>query len=280
MHRQMIQSFLNLPGILGLVLMDGRSRPYFCGIEDGLNYQQREALTQGIQQVVNTTPADFDSFAFRFSQNDAYIYKLVGNAILLVLTAPNIKTDKYREHVAALRDAFQDDPHNIVSNFRMMAGGATLGGQQYWPTNGTATAEAIAAPPPLSSSPTPPPAPAPTPAPAAITWGEILPTLNALSDGTGHYLGKIVVANTWKSTRSAAPQLEALQVDRSGHFTLAEATEIVPASPLSPQDQTALQAWVNAFIDRCSRIIRDYRATVLTTALTDEQRQMLKIQAG
>jgi hypothetical protein len=64
MESQAIQAFINCPGIIGLALMDGRSQPHFCGIEGLLNYQQREALTQGIQQVVSTTPLEFESFTF------------------------------------------------------------------------------------------------------------------------------------------------------------------------------------------------------------------------
>ncbi|NJL86600.1 MAG: hypothetical protein HC886_12455 [Leptolyngbyaceae cyanobacterium SM1_1_3] len=66
MKRQVVQDFLNLPGIVGVALMDGRSRPYFCGVEQILNFQQREAIAQGIQQVVETTPVDLQSFSFQF----------------------------------------------------------------------------------------------------------------------------------------------------------------------------------------------------------------------
>jgi hypothetical protein len=44
MKREVVQDFLNLPGITGVALIDGRSRPYFHGVEQSLNFQQREAL--------------------------------------------------------------------------------------------------------------------------------------------------------------------------------------------------------------------------------------------
>ncbi|MDA0672227.1 MAG: hypothetical protein O3C67_00765 [Cyanobacteria bacterium] len=270
MQRQVIQSFLNLPGIMGLVLMDGRSRPYFCGIERGLNYQQREALIQGIQQVVNTTPADFESFTFHFSHHVAHIYKFVGGVILMVLTVPELVTEKYHQHIEALRQTCEVDAHTLVMTFRMLAGGMTLGGPASWQATPEPGEPDIALPhlPPDASPPS---------ASTAPPWQDVLEALNSLSDGTTPYLGKIVVANTWRSTQRDVPQLTTLTVDRGGHFTLAEDGEIAPDTPLSPQDQAALQQWINAFIDRCSRIIRDYRATVLTTALNPDQRALLQL---
>ena len=67
MEQQAILNFLNLPGIVGLGLIDDYSRPYFAGIGQSLNFQQKEALTQGIQQVISTTSADFESLDFKFS---------------------------------------------------------------------------------------------------------------------------------------------------------------------------------------------------------------------
>lgn len=55
MKQEVVQNFLDLPGIMGVALMDGRSRPFFCGIDQFLNFQQKEALAQGIRQVIETT---------------------------------------------------------------------------------------------------------------------------------------------------------------------------------------------------------------------------------
>lgn len=261
MQQQVIQSFLNLPGIVGLALMDGRSQPYFFGLEAGLNYQQRQALIQGIQQVVGTTPPEFESFSFEFSQHNVHIYRLVEEAILLVLTEPIIDAPRYRQGIRELRQALATDPHNLVTNFRMAAGGATLNNQPYWS--------------PIATEETTPTAPAPPPASSAPQWQDVLTALNALSDGTAPYLGKIVVANTWRSTRGVAPSLSWLHLDRSGHFTLGEDSDLTPTAPFAPADQVALQAWVTAFVKRCSGILRDYPITVLATALSAEQQTLI-----
>jgi len=92
MNQEVIQSFLNLQGIAGIALIDGRSRPYFCGIDQALNFQQKEALAQGILQVIETIPEGFDSFEFQFTGHDVYIYKLKHGIVLLVLTNHSLST--------------------------------------------------------------------------------------------------------------------------------------------------------------------------------------------
>ncbi|MBF2080006.1 MAG: hypothetical protein IGR76_16185, partial [Synechococcales cyanobacterium T60_A2020_003] len=85
MNKEVVQDFLNLPGIAGIALMDGRSRPYFFGIDQALNFQQKETLALGIQQVIETTPADFEFFEFQFVGHQIHIYKLSHGIILLVI---------------------------------------------------------------------------------------------------------------------------------------------------------------------------------------------------
>ncbi|WP_155834607.1 hypothetical protein [Leptolyngbya sp. PCC 6406] len=271
----MIQSFLNLPGILGLVLMDGRSQPYFCGLERGLNYQQRQALIQGIQQVVSTTPADFESFTFRFNYQEAHIHKITGDIILLVLTDPVLSTAKYRQSIQDLLQSLPKSPHSIVADFRTMAEGSTLKGQSYWHPEPDGENKADLLAPSAAAAAPPPPSP-----PAPPQWEDILAAVNSLSDETARYLGKIVVANTWRTTHKAAPSLVAFQVNRSGHLTLSDTAAISPDSAISSQDLAAIQSWVNAFIARCGLVIRDYRAMVLATALSDEQRTMLQVNGS
>ena len=111
MKREVVQDFLNLPGIAGVALMDGRSRPYFCGVDQTLNFQQKEALAQGIRQVVDTTPAGFESFEFQFTGHQVYIYKLDQGIILLVLTRDGLVYRDYLQAIAKLKTA-EGDEHN------------------------------------------------------------------------------------------------------------------------------------------------------------------------
>ncbi len=132
MQREVVQDFLNLPGIEGVALVDGRSRPYFCGVDQTLNFQQKEALAQGIQQVVETTPPDFEFFEFQFTGHQVYIYKLDHGVILLVLTSDQLIYPAYVRAVEKLKLELQDDITNAIATFRLLAGNITLSGHDYW----------------------------------------------------------------------------------------------------------------------------------------------------
>ncbi|HEY9616463.1 MAG TPA: hypothetical protein V6C64_06470 [Microcoleaceae cyanobacterium] len=171
MKQEVIQDFLNLPGIAGVALMDGRSRPYFCGVDQTLNFQQKEALAQGILQVVETIPEGFESFEFQFTGHQVHIYKLDRGIILLVLTRDDLVYSDYLQIIKSLKASLREDIANAIATFRLIAGNITLSGISYRkPTpNGSRASEAgISA----SSQTISPPAP---PTPASVTKSVSLP---------------------------------------------------------------------------------------------------------
>ncbi len=115
--------------------MDGRSRPYFCGVDQTLNFQQKEALAQGILQVVETIPEGFESFEFQFTGHQVYIYKLDHGIILLVLTRDDLVYSDYLRTVKKLQAALQEDIANAIATFRLIAGNITLSGLNYRKNN-------------------------------------------------------------------------------------------------------------------------------------------------
>ena len=128
MNQEVIQNFLNLPGIVGVALMDGRSRPYFCGVDQTLNFQQKEALAQGILQVVETIPEGFESFEFQFAEHQVHIYKLDPGTVLLVLTHSDLVYSDYLQTIKNLKAVLREDIANGIAVFRLLAGQVTLPG--------------------------------------------------------------------------------------------------------------------------------------------------------
>jgi len=269
MKQQVILSFLNLPGIVGLGLMDGHSRPYFAGIDQSLNFQQKEALTQGIQQVISTTPTGFESFDFKFAHRDARIYRLKTGVILLVVTDEHLDTVVYNDTVTQLKATLESDPHSAVSTFRLLAGSTTLNR----PTEAISNSSAAPSQSPPAAAAVEPPASGP----AIANWASYLATLNTLTDATAQYLGKIVVANTWRTTRPKDAPLDMMQLDRNGHFSLNSEAQVTTTAPIEQTVHIALHQWVSAFVKRCSMIIRDYQALVIEQQLTPEQRAILQV---
>ncbi|NJO72720.1 MAG: hypothetical protein HC833_02460 [Leptolyngbyaceae cyanobacterium RM1_406_9] len=303
MKREVVQDFLNLPGIAGVALMDGRSRPYFFGVDQSLNFQQKEALAQGIQQVVETTPADFEFFEFQFTGHQVYIYKLNHGIILLVLTGSSLVYPAYLQAVEQLKVELQKDIANTIATFRLLAGNITLSNQNYWkqrPESNASTdsqtsssaAQSEPSPkiqsqnrtpdPSLSSKGNKPPVDSPTRlASTSITTHpanqvnlkELLLALNHLSHFTTQYLGTTVVNNYWKSSRPTVEWLNNFQIDRSAQISFS-APSGVPEFITANQHQY-IQQWVLAFIERCARVIRDFPLIIRQSALDDEQKRLL-----
>ncbi|MEO1067621.1 MAG: hypothetical protein AAFW95_00645, partial [Cyanobacteria bacterium J06638_6] len=121
MKRQVIQNVLDLPGISGMALIDGRNRPVFLGPAISLSSQQQDALGQGIQQVVDTTPSCFETFTFRFANQLTHIYKLGQDLILLVLVTDQMLLTEYRAVIGQLKAALLESPPDAVSTFQQLA---------------------------------------------------------------------------------------------------------------------------------------------------------------
>ncbi|UZQ56176.1 hypothetical protein OOK60_09040 [Trichothermofontia sichuanensis B231] len=286
MKKEVIREFLNLPGIAGVALMDGRSRPYFLGVDQALNFQQKEALAQGIRQVVETTPDNFGVFEFQFSTHQVHIYKLASSLILLALTNQELVESDYYQVITRLKETLLEDVTNATATFRLLAGNITLPGQRYWgsqTTTATATrppdtpasaAPAPVTPPPVTPAPTAPspavsigdrngslqPSPTaatlePTPpkSPTSITLADMLLALNSLSQFTTQFLGTPVIVNYWKSTRPEAEWLKGFEVSRSARIELSSSMTQGPTSALSPEQQQWIRAWVAALSSAVAR---------------------------
>jgi hypothetical protein len=309
MKREVVQDFLNLPGIAGLALMDGRSRPYFCGVDQALNFQQKEALAQGIQQVVETTPEGFEFFEFQFTNHQVYIYKLDYGIILLVLTATNLVLQTYNKAIEELKAEFHEDPTSAIATFRLLAGNITLSSQTYWknrsevtsPTSFDQTSSSADTNAkisnntqngsylyPSTSTPSHQNADNPTSAPNLSTppefkstavenpvnLKELLNALNHLSQFTTQYLGTTVITNYWKSTRPSVEWLNHFQIDRSAQFTFSKASSNTTQT-ITPEEHQWLQQWIAAFVVRCSKVIRDFPLIIEQRALDDRQKDLL-----
>lgn len=272
--------------------MDGRSRPYFCGVDQTLNFQQKEALAQGILQVVETIPEGFESFEFHFTGHQVHIYKLAHGIILLVLTRSDLVHADYLKTIKDLKAALQEDIANAIATFRLIAGNITLSGMNNRKpdsppsspvdsgsvkssksflsyTQPTATNPANHMADSVTSS-----APSTDGSGSATSLKDVLAALNHLSQFTTQYLGTHVIVNYWKSTRPNSDWLNQLQIDRSAQFSCTGPPQILH-QPLSLQQHQSIREWVAAFIQRCTQVIRDFPAMVEQQALTLDQKALL-----
>ncbi|MEB3211393.1 MAG: hypothetical protein VKL39_08555, partial [Leptolyngbyaceae bacterium] len=76
MKQEVIRNFLNLPEIMGVAIIDEQARHFFVTSQHDLNWQQKDALSTGVRQIISTTPSSIDCFEFQFSRHRVYTYRL------------------------------------------------------------------------------------------------------------------------------------------------------------------------------------------------------------
>ncbi|MDX2257100.1 MAG: hypothetical protein NW214_16435 [Pseudanabaenaceae cyanobacterium bins.39] len=124
MSREVIQDFLNLTGVVGIALTNRRMRPYFYGL-DAILDRTKQALGQGVLQVIENIPEGFESFEFHFSGNIVYIYKLAHGLVLLILTDQYLEAISYKRGIAKIKYLIETDTYNTVAYFKLLLGSVT-----------------------------------------------------------------------------------------------------------------------------------------------------------
>lgn len=310
MNREVIQDFLNLPGIVGVALTNRRMRPYFYGLEAILNGRQQQALAQGVVQIIETIPEGIESFEFYFIGNVAFIYKLTHGLVLLVIGNKNLDIAEYESVIAQVKQLIETDVYGSVATFKLLLSGSTsqpsmpgwnqtgsttvlqtdetsqpvnkLTANQVNKTPSTlanntnllqneATNRKIAA----TTLPSEKQIGQPVESndlkdPQEYKLGEYVIALNKLSNFTTQYLGKVVVGNYLKSSRPKSEWLQQIVVDRDAQISYANPTAIC-----SPEQQQQLQEWTKAYMQRCKQVIKNFDNMVIQDCLDSLQQKLL-----
>jgi len=300
MNREVIQDFLNLPGVIGVALTNRRMRPYFHGFNAILNGQQQQAMAQGIHQVIENIPEGLISFEFYFIGNIAFIYKLPHDLVLLVLGDKNLDIKEYEASIDQVRQEIEIDVYSAVATFKQLLGSITqkslrlsenLGSNTHLQENKSQESEEpklptvsprleiITAEPsieiPLVISEVLPTSEITTPEykPPEYKLSEFLIALNKLSRFTTQYLGKVVVGNYWKSARPDSAWLQQITIDRNATISCPDQELII----CSPEQQQQLQEWAKTYTKRCKQVIRNFDNMVMHDCLDAHQQMLLNI---
>jgi hypothetical protein len=124
MSREVIQDFLNSSGVVGISLTNRRMRPYFYGLDAVLD-RTKQALGQGVLQVIENVPKGFESFEFYFAGHIVFIYKLTHGLVLLVLTDGDLKMLDYSQGITKIKHLIETDTYNTVAHFKLLLGSIT-----------------------------------------------------------------------------------------------------------------------------------------------------------
>jgi hypothetical protein len=242
MQCQLIQSFLNLPGIIGFSLMplDGSSsHAYSVGFLQGNSPDQHPILLQGIQQIVKTTPASLEFCSFHFGPYQVELHKVDSGAVLLIFIEGKLSS-QYSKAVSELMQFIKADYAALVESILTM-GTANLVHESTFSTElQTASLDAVIA------------------------------AMNSLSQITSRYLGTQLVANHWRSYQSKdVAWINNFCISVDGMISAMDMDQ-----QLSPEQLAEIRLWTQWFHQRCTRIIRDYDVLVEQT-LPEQHWQLL-----
>ncbi|MBT9313946.1 hypothetical protein [Leptothoe spongobia] len=242
MQCQLIQNFLNLPGIIGFSLMpldqeESLGNAYSVGFAQGNGPEQQPMLIQGIQQIIGTTPAFLEFCEFQFGPYQVELHKVESDAVLLILSEGQLSS-QYSKAVSELMQFIKADYSALVESIQAIK---TEGEETRFPSSAHLPKANLA---------------------------DIVAAMNSLSQVTIRYLGTQLVANHWRTLQSVA-SMSIFSIGNDGTISVADMER-----QLSPEQLADVRLWTQRFHQRCTRIIRDYDGLVEQT-LPEQYWQLL-----
>ncbi len=120
MNQEVIRDFLNVPGIVGIALLSGHSEPVFYRNDSTFACGQPELLSQGILQVVETIPAEYEALEFRFSQHQIVLHRLPRNLIVLIIKDNSRIDEQWLSASQALLSWIAANPTIAIEQFQSL----------------------------------------------------------------------------------------------------------------------------------------------------------------
>ncbi|MBE9009810.1 hypothetical protein IQ250_06290 [Pseudanabaenaceae cyanobacterium LEGE 13415] len=120
MNQEVIRDFLNVPGIVGIALLSGQSQPVFYSHDPAFSQAHPELLSQGILQVVETIPSEYETLEFRFSQNQIVLHRLSKDLIILVIKDDSRIDEKFGAAFQRLRSWIEGNQAIAIEQFQSL----------------------------------------------------------------------------------------------------------------------------------------------------------------
>ncbi|MBW4441074.1 MAG: hypothetical protein KME10_07550 [Plectolyngbya sp. WJT66-NPBG17] len=120
MNQEVIRDFLNVPGIVGIALLSGHSQPVFYSRDPAFTQGQAELLSQGILQVVETIPPEYEVLEFRFAQNQIVLHRFAQNFVALVIKDDSRVNEQFAGAFQKLRAWIEANPTIALEQFQAL----------------------------------------------------------------------------------------------------------------------------------------------------------------
>ncbi|MBD2083251.1 hypothetical protein [Leptolyngbya sp. FACHB-17] len=119
MNQEVIQDFLNVPGITGIALFSRQSEPVFYSSHPEIFQGRSQLLAEGILQVVETIPTEYEVLEFQCAQTQVVLHRLPQDMILLVLKDQSYITDQFT-HVVEACDRALPSSRSLLNPLQMI----------------------------------------------------------------------------------------------------------------------------------------------------------------
>lgn len=239
MQCQLIQNFLNLPGIIGLsltsLIQDEASKCFHsAGFINGHEPDGQPVFVHHIQQILKTTPVSLEFCAFQFGLYQVELHKVDNGAILLIVSEGKLSS-QHSKSVSELMQFIKADYSALVEGIQ-----SVNTNNRVWEVATTSVTVLETA-----------------------NVADVVAAMNSLSQITSRYLGPQLVANHWHSSQSQdKSELGKFYLDQF-HITANGTVSVIDIdSELSPEQLVEIRLWMHRFHQRCTHIIRDYDALV------------------
>lgn len=120
MNQEVIRDFLNVPGIVGIALLSRHSQPVFYSPDPAFVVAQTEILSDGILQVVESIPTEFERLEFRFAKNQVVLHRFASGLILLIVCDNPQMNQQQLRAFEALRSLLQSDAQSAIVAFQSL----------------------------------------------------------------------------------------------------------------------------------------------------------------
>jgi hypothetical protein len=252
MTQEVLCNLLATPGVTGAVLLSNGREPhlYRMTFTPPPEVAGWASLMREFNPLVEQLPKETEAMEFSFSEGHVLWFRLVQKLAFLIFVDDTADLERVYKRAEDCRKVFRAEPVDTILAwvpFRIDA--ATL-----------------------------PPASSPAPTPDAnrrqeASVQEWISAANSLVQCSANFLGKVVVANYLKTSRDelvdSMPLLAKFEVSFAAQISFKGSQNRFNRAELNELCQ-----WVQAFVLRCEKVIKDHRRG-LKGKLTSEQVRLL-----
>lgn len=110
MNQEVIRDFLNVPGIVGIALLNGQSEPVFYTDHPNFAKASSNNLLQSLLQIVDTIPPEYEVLEFRFAEYEIALYRLQATSLVLVIKDHSLNSEQFISAFETLRSHLISSP--------------------------------------------------------------------------------------------------------------------------------------------------------------------------